>query len=86
MNSITKRWLTGSLLITLIALILAEAVFLVANRQSYYSGVEQAILSRFFQHFRPAEDERGPHRRRHRPGPQPGAAPDGGAVRRQGQI
>ena len=47
MNSITKRWLTGSLLITLIALILAEAVFLVANRQSYYSGVEQAILSRF---------------------------------------
>ena len=47
MNSITKRWLTGSLLVTLVALILGEAVFLLANRQSYYSGVQQAILSRF---------------------------------------
>ena len=47
MNSITKRWVRGSLLVTTVALVLAESIFLYTSRQSYYNGVRQAILSRF---------------------------------------
>ncbi len=47
MTSITRRWLQGSLLITLLALLLAEGVFLYTTYQNLYGGVERAMLSRF---------------------------------------
>lgn len=46
-SGITRRWLTGSLLITVILLVLAEALFLYSYRQSYYNGVKQSMLRRF---------------------------------------
>ncbi len=47
MTSITQRWLRGSLLVTVLALAIAEGVFLYTSYQSLYGGVERAILSRF---------------------------------------
>ncbi len=47
MTSITQRWLRGGLLMTLLALALAEGVFLYTSYQSLYGGVEHALQSRF---------------------------------------
>lgn len=47
MNSITQRWLRGSLLITLLVILLAEGIFLYAGRSSYYNGARQTMLNRF---------------------------------------
>ena len=46
-TSITARWLRGSLLITAILVIVAEALFLYSTYQDLYGGVRQAVLSRF---------------------------------------
>ena len=46
-SSITRRWLRGSLLITLILVVLAEALFLYSTYEDLYGGVRQAMLSRF---------------------------------------
>ena len=46
-SSITWRWLRGSLLITLILVIAAEAMFLYSSYDSLYGGVQQAMLNRF---------------------------------------
>ena len=46
MSSITRRWLRGSLLVTLLLVALAEGLFIYATYSSYYNGVRQAILSR----------------------------------------
>lgn len=45
-NSITKRWIKGSLTSTVIVLVLAMLIFIVLVRNSYYSAAENAILSR----------------------------------------
>ena len=47
MNSITKRWLRGSMALTVLILVLAESLFLYAGRSSYYAAARQALLSRF---------------------------------------
>ena len=47
MQSITKRWLRGSLLISVLVLVLAEGLFLGFCHQNLYGGVESAMLSRF---------------------------------------
>ena len=47
MQSITKRWLRGSLLITVLILALAESLFLYFCYKNLYGGVERAMESRF---------------------------------------
>lgn len=47
MQSITKRWLRGNLLITVLILALAESLFLYFCYQNLYGGVERAMESRF---------------------------------------
>lgn len=47
MQSITRRWLKGSLLITVLVLAAAEALFLYNSYQNLYGGVQGAMQSRF---------------------------------------
>ena len=47
MKSITHRWLRGSLLITVLVLFVAEALYMYSTYQSYYGGVRQSVISRF---------------------------------------
>lgn len=46
MNSITKRWLRGSLLITLLMVVAAVGIYIYAGYTSHYSGARQAMMSR----------------------------------------
>lgn len=46
MSSITRRWLRGSLLVTLLLVAVAEGLFVYATWSGYYNGARQAILSR----------------------------------------
>ncbi|MGN0984025.1 MAG: sensor histidine kinase [Gemmiger sp.] len=46
-TSITQRWLRGSLLITVLVLVVAEGLFLYSNYRDLYGGVERAMLTRF---------------------------------------
>ncbi len=46
MNSITKRWVRGSLLITILVLLLAEAVFLYFSISTSYETVRRAVEER----------------------------------------
>ena len=46
-SSITRRWLRGGLLITMILVVLAEVLFLYSTYNDLYGGVRQAVLSRF---------------------------------------
>lgn len=46
-NSITKRWVRGSLFFTLAVLLIAETIFLYFTFTSYYSGVRVAIDNQF---------------------------------------
>lgn len=46
MNSITKRWARGSLLFTIIVLLLAESVFVYFTMNSNYENVRRALSSR----------------------------------------
>lgn len=46
MNSITKRWIKGSLLIIIILLFMAESFMIITFRNSYYSQVETALTNR----------------------------------------
>lgn len=45
MNSITKRWVRGSLLITLLVLLVAEGLFLYFTLTGYYYSCRQAITA-----------------------------------------
>lgn len=45
-NSITRRWVRGSLLLTCVALCLAEAVFLYFTITNYYDGTARALYTR----------------------------------------
>lgn len=47
MQSITRRWLRSSLLISALVLVLAEGLFLSFLYQDLYGGVENSILNRF---------------------------------------
>lgn len=46
-SGITRRWLRGSLLITILLVLTAEVMFLYSYTRSYYNSVQQAMLSRF---------------------------------------
>lgn len=46
-TSITHRWLRGSLLITLLLVVVAEGIFLYSSYQSLYGGVQRAMITRF---------------------------------------
>ncbi len=46
MNSITKRWLRGSLLITFILVASVVGVFIYSSRSGFYTGAQQAMLNR----------------------------------------
>lgn len=46
MNSITKRWIKGSLLIIIALLVMASAFLLLTFRNSYYSAVQTALSNR----------------------------------------
>lgn len=47
MTSITRRWLRGSLLITVLILALAEGLFLSSAYQALYGGVQRTMQNRF---------------------------------------
>ena len=44
---ITKRWVRGSLLITVLLVLVVEAMFLYSSTRSYYNGVQQTMYRRF---------------------------------------
>lgn len=46
-TSITHRWLRGSLLITLLMVVVAEGIFLYSSYQNLYGGVQRAMITRF---------------------------------------
>lgn len=46
MNSITKRWVRGSLLVTILMCLVSEAVFLYFFIQNYYGGVRRSMTTR----------------------------------------
>ena len=47
MRSITHRWLRGSLLITMLVVIVAETLYMYSTYQSYYGSARQSIVNRF---------------------------------------
>ena len=46
-SGITRRWLRGNLLITVLLVLLVEGMFLYSNTRSYYNGVQQTMYRRF---------------------------------------
>lgn len=46
-SSITRRWLRGGLLITMVLLVLAETLFLYSTYDNLYGSVRQAMFNRF---------------------------------------
>ena len=46
MDSITRRWVRGSLLITVLVLVFAEAMFLYFSISGYYEGAARTLRSR----------------------------------------
>ena len=46
-SGIPRRWLRGSLLITVLLVLLAEAMFLYSYTRSYYNSVQQTMYRRF---------------------------------------
>ena len=46
-SSIIRRWIRGSLLITVLVLAIAEGLFLYYSYNDLYGGVERAMESRF---------------------------------------
>ena len=46
-SSIIRRWVRGSLLITVLVLVLAEGLFLYYSYNDLYGGVERAVENRF---------------------------------------
>ena len=46
-SGITRRWLRGNLLITVLVVLLAEAMFLYTYTRSYYGSVQQIMYRRF---------------------------------------
>ena len=46
-SGITRRWLLGNLLLTVLLLVLVEGMFLYSYTRSYYNGVQQTMVRRF---------------------------------------
>ena len=46
-SGITRRWLRGNLLITVLLVLLAEVMFLHSYTRSYYNSVQQTMYRRF---------------------------------------
>ncbi len=46
-KGITRRWVRGSLLVTVLLVLLVEGMFLHSYTQSYYNGVQQLMYRRF---------------------------------------
>ena len=46
-SGITRRWLRGNLLLTVLLLVLVEGMFLYSYTRSYYNGVQQTMVRRF---------------------------------------
>ena len=46
-SGITRRWLRGGLLITVLLVLLVEVMFLYSATRSYYNGVQQTMYRRF---------------------------------------
>ena len=46
-SGITKRWLRGNLLLTVLLVVLVEGMFLFSTAHSYYNGVQQTMYRRF---------------------------------------
>ena len=46
-SGITRRWLRGNLLITVLVVLLAEVMFLYSYTHGYYSSVQQIMYRRF---------------------------------------
>ena len=85
-TSIIRRWIRGSLLITVLVLVLAEGLFLYYSYNDLYGGVERAVENRFSTSWAACR----PRARRGTPQPPPKAAPMPAArrraVRREGQV
>ena len=71
-TSIIRRWIRGSLLITVLVLVLAEGLFLYYSYNDLYGGVERAVENRF---STVVGRLAGHGRRRGTPQPPPKAAP-----------
>ena len=74
-SGITRRWLRGNLLLTVLLLVLVEGMFLYSYTRSYYNGVQQTMV-----HHGTAQDVYGRHGPESFCQPQCGSPPDGGAV------
>ena len=72
-SGITRRWLRGNLLITVLVVLLAEAMFLYSYTRSYYGSVQQIMYRSAENVYRRYRPERGCQ-------PQSGAAAHGGTV------
>ena len=70
-TSIIRRWIRGSLLITVLVLVLAEGLFLYYSYNDLYGGVERAVENRFSTSWAACR----PRARRGTPQPPPKAAP-----------
>ena len=46
-SGITRRWLRGNLLLTVLLLVLVEGMFLYSYTRSYYNGAQQTMVRRF---------------------------------------
>ena len=55
-SGITRRWLRGNLLLTVLLLVLVEGMFLYSYTRSYYNGVQQTMVRPVFFHHRTAQD------------------------------
>lgn len=55
-SSIIRRWVRGSLLITVLVLVLAEGLFLYYSYNDLYGGVERAVMENRFSTMRPPAD------------------------------
>lgn len=81
-SGITRRWLRGSLLITVLLVLLVEVMFLYSATRSYYNGVQQTMYRRFSSITGQLKMYTGENEPEDRRQPQRGSAPDGGAVLR----
>ena len=72
-TSIIRRWIRGSLLITVLVLVLAEGLFLYYSYNDLYGGVERAVENRFSTVVGRRKPRQCPAARRR-------------AVRREGQV
>ena len=70
-SSIIRRWVCGSLLITVLVLVLAEGLFLYYSYNDLYGGVERAVENRFSTVVGRHGGGYGRYRRKPRAGPAP---------------